>query len=251
MYSTNQQVPELNCYQWLCDLSFLADIMNYMNELNLHPQVAEKFVSTLYNQVKAFRRKLEMLQKQLKNKDQWHFSAYKKLVEEDLCVQNGLMLLRSEKYSNTFENLQKEFQQRFCNFCLHDHDIYMFADTFHCDPERTLTNEQLELIELQESSDLKSSFRDLSLEKFYSLLSALTYPALRNRATRMASLFGSNYICEKTFSVMNFSKLKWQTVLTNKYLSLILQISTSNYKPRYAKLLAKRSQLHFSHITFA
>ena len=38
--SKNQQVPELKCYQWLCDLSFLTDIMNHLNSLKLHLQGA-------------------------------------------------------------------------------------------------------------------------------------------------------------------------------------------------------------------
>ena len=66
MNSKNQQVPKLKCYQWLCDLSFLTDIMNHLNSLNLHLQGAGKFVSGLYDHVKAFQRKLELLQKQLK-----------------------------------------------------------------------------------------------------------------------------------------------------------------------------------------
>ena len=66
---------------------------------------------------------------------------------------------------------------------------------------------QLELIESQESFDLNSSFRDLPLDKFYSSVSASTDSALRKHASRMAPLFGSTYVCEKTFSVMNFQKL--------------------------------------------
>ena len=45
------------------------------------------------------------------------------------------------------------------------------------------------------SSDLKSSFRDLPLDKFYSSVPASTYLALRKHASRVASLFGSSYIC--------------------------------------------------------
>ena len=67
--SKHQQVPELKCYQWLCDLIFLTDIMNHLNGLNLHLQGAGKFVSGLYDHVKAFQRKLELLQKQLKKGD--------------------------------------------------------------------------------------------------------------------------------------------------------------------------------------
>ena len=79
------------------------------------------------------------------------------------------------------------------------------------------------LIELQESSDLKLSFRDLPLDKFYSSVPTLTIPALQHKhASRMASLFGSTYICERTFSVMNFNKSKWRTALTDENFQFIL-----------------------------
>ena len=66
--------------------------------------------------------------------------------------------------------------------------------------ESAPTNMQLELIELQERSDLKSFFRDLPSDKFYFSGPASTYPAMRKYAFRLASFFGNTHICEKTFS---------------------------------------------------
>ena len=54
--NSKNQVPELKCYQWLCDLSFLTDVMNHLNSLNLHLQGAGRFVSSLYDHVKAFKK---------------------------------------------------------------------------------------------------------------------------------------------------------------------------------------------------
>ena len=53
-----------------------------------------------------------------------------------------------------FENVKQEFQRRFSDFRLHESEFMLFSDSFHCNPESALTNMQLELIELQESSDL-------------------------------------------------------------------------------------------------
>ena len=36
----NREMPELKCYQWVCDLAFLTDIMSHLNSLNLHLQGA-------------------------------------------------------------------------------------------------------------------------------------------------------------------------------------------------------------------
>ena len=111
------------------------------------------------------------------------------------------------------------------------------------------TNIQLEQIELQKSSDLKSSFRDLPLDKVYFSVPVSSYSALRKHAFRMASLFGCRptYICEKTFAATSFNKLKWRTALADKQLQSILQISTTQYTPRYEKLIGEKSQLHTSH----
>ena len=158
-----------------------------------------------------------------------------------------MKLFRSEKYTNLIENVKQEFQRRFCDFQSHEAEFRSFSNPFHCNPESAPTNMQLELIELQESSDLKSSFQDLTLDKFYSSVPASTYPALLTHASKMASLFGSTYICEKTFSTLNFNKSKWRTALTDEHLQAVLQISTTKYTPRYKKLIGEKSQLHTSH----
>ena len=105
----NREVPELKCYQWLCDLAFLTDIMSHLNSLSLHLQGAGKFVSSLYDHVKAFRRKLDLLQKQLKSGDLSHYAACRKLIEEDRNCNEALKLLRSEKYTNKIEEVKQEF----------------------------------------------------------------------------------------------------------------------------------------------
>ena len=129
--------------------------MNHLNSLNLRLQGAEKLVSNLYDHVKAFQRKLELLQKQFKKRDLSHFIACRKLIEEDQNDNEALLLLRSKKYTTMFENVKQEFQRRFCDFHSHESEFMLFPDPFHCDSESAPTNMQLELIELQENSDLK------------------------------------------------------------------------------------------------
>ena len=187
------------------------------------------------------------MQKQLKKGDLSHLMACKKLIEEDRNGNEALMLLRSEKYAIVFENVKQEFQRRFCDFHSHESEFMLFSDPFHCNPESAPTNMHLNLIELQESLNLKPSFRFLPFDKFYSSVPASTYPALRKHASRMASLFGNTNICEKTFSVMNFNKSKWRAVLTDEHLQSIVQISTTQYTPRYEKLIGEKSQLLTSH----
>ena len=141
------------------------------------------------------------------------------------------------------QRLQDEFCRRFVDFRSHEQDLAIFPDPFSCGPETAPINMQIELIELQECTELKSSFRDLHLEQFYSELPAQTYPALRKHGHRMASLFGRTYICEKTFSIMNLNKSKWRKRLTDEHLHWVLRISTTNYEPRYPEMIDGKSQL--------
>ena len=70
--------------------------MSHLNDLNLHLQGAGKFVSSLYDHMKAFQ-KLELLQKQLKKGHLSHFTTCKNLTEEDRNGNEALLLLRSAK----------------------------------------------------------------------------------------------------------------------------------------------------------
>jgi len=97
----NQDVPELKSYEWLCDLGFLTDVMSHRNELNVQLQGTGKFVTSLHDHVKAFQRKLDLLQTQLLQGNLPHFSACKQLIEEAEHGKHALILLRSNKYSIT------------------------------------------------------------------------------------------------------------------------------------------------------
>ena len=171
--------------------------------MNLHLQGAGKFVSSLCDHVKAFQRKLKLLQKQLK-KDLFYFTVCNKLIEEDRNDNETLLLLRSEKYTNMFEDVKLEFQRRFSDFHLHKTEFMLFSDPFHCSRESALTIMQLELIELQKSCDLKIVFPRHTVGQVLFLSSSHNFSRFAQACLGMASFFVSTYICEKTFSVMYF-----------------------------------------------
>ena len=136
----------------------------------------------------------------------------------------------------------KNFSDDFLIFAL-----MLFSDSFHCDPESASTNMHLELIELQESYGFKSSFRAYRLTSIIPQLQPQFIKLCASMPPKMASLFGITYICEKTFSVMNFNKSKWRTALTNQHFQSILEIFTTQYTQRYETLIGEKSQLHTLH----
>ena len=123
----------------------------------------------------------------------------------------------------------------------------LFSSPFTVDPISVPEQLQLELIEMQCDHALSGQYQLLSLLDFYRKLDKGKYPHMRTFAKRMLSLFGSTYICEQTFSVMNLNKTRVRSRLTDPHLLDILRISTTALKPDLACVLQSRSQFHPSH----
>ena len=98
----------------------------------------------------------------------------------------------------------------------------------------------MEIIDLQASSVYKSKHKESSLQDFYKCLNKEEFKNLLTLAKQMFNLFGSTYICEQTFSVMNFNKNKQRFLLTDGHLEDILKISSSSIVPDYGVLVANK-----------
>ena len=70
---------------------------------------------------------------------------------------------------------------------------------------------QLELINLYANKFLKEKHRKGQLVKFYHCLSDDEFPKLKKFASRIASIFGTIYVCEQTFSKMKYVKSEHRT----------------------------------------
>uniref|UniRef100_UPI0037E99D8B general transcription factor II-I repeat domain-containing protein 2-like n=1 Tax=Semicossyphus pulcher TaxID=241346 RepID=UPI0037E99D8B len=228
--------------------ALLVDLNTWLSDLNVKLQGHGKLISTLFDNVKAFQRKLELLQGQLKQGDLTHFPACKALVDDtDTDGRRVLRHLRSDKNHNLIKKLREEFDHRFSDFRDHEKSFNLFQNPFSCVPEEEPAEMQFELIDLQESSEARAAYRDKNLIEFYKGLSPSTYPALRQHAIRMVSLFGSTYICEQTFSTMAINKSKLRSRLTDGHLHAVLRIATPEMEPDIRGIVANRKQHHKSH----
>ncbi|XP_077093645.1 general transcription factor II-I repeat domain-containing protein 2B-like [Siphateles boraxobius] len=207
-----------------------------------------KLISTLFDNVKAFQRKLELLQGQLRKGDLTHFPACKSLVDDtDTDGSQVLSHLRSEKNHTLIKKLREEFNHRFSDFRDHEKAFNLFQNPFSCVPEEEPAEMQFEFIDLQKSSEARAEYRDKNLIEFYKGLSPSTCPALRQHAVRMVSLFGSTYICEKTLSTMAINKSKLRSRLTDGHLHAVLRITTTEMEPDIRGIVANRKKHHKSH----
>ena len=102
---------------------------------------------------------------------------------------------------------------------------------------------QMKLVELQCSNQLKSKFHvevALLLGFYKNYLESKQYPNLINHAKKMASMFGSTYVCEQLFSSTKVTKRKLKTPLNDAFLQDILLLVTSNLTPDLHKLSSQK-----------
>lgn len=239
-------MQELSDTVWLADLAFLADITKHLNALNVSLQGQDAVVSQLYAHIKAFGTKLQLFQRHLSQTDPCtaHFPALQEVMDSFLQDNIGT---QTKRYAAAIGSLSVEFKERFRDFAAIEKDMLLFSSPFSVDPNDASPQLQLELIELQCEDEWRGRHQQLSVVDFYRQLDKGRFPEMRTFAKKMLSLFGSTYLCEKTFSVMNLNKNCSRSRLSDFHLRDILRISTTSLKPDLACLLKSRSQYHPSH----
>ncbi|XP_067243660.1 general transcription factor II-I repeat domain-containing protein 2B-like [Chanodichthys erythropterus] len=228
----NIQVPTDK--KWLSDLAFLVDV----TELNVQLQGKDQIITQLFDHVRAFKQKLLLLRRHLSAGNLVHFP----------CLGGvGMVKEKVHEYDAVLSNLIQEFDSRFEDFRHSTADFELFAQPFTISVDAVRDDLQMELIELQCDSELKHKFTSLPLTDFYKCVPANRYPKMCKQAQVMLSLFGSTYLCEQTFSLMNLNKSKLRSQITDSHLHNILSLSVSQLQPNLEKLLKNKDQLHISH----
>lgn len=206
--------------------------------MNKKLQGQGQLVTAAYDNVRAFSRKLVLCKAQLSQTNLCHFPACKALMDSGTSFSG-------EKYAATIGKLQEEFDHRFADFKTHRATFHIFADRFTFDVEDAPPDLQMELIDLQCNSVLKTKFREGSgnTEKLGQFLRELppAFPELSRMFKRIMCLFGSTYLYEKLFSTMNFNKSKFRSKLKDEHLKAILRVSVaSSLKPNVAQLCERK-----------
>ena len=103
----------------------------------------------------------------------------------------------------------------------------------------------MELIDLQNDTQLKNKFQNVSLIEFYKrYIPANQFPLLATHSRQIMSLFGSTYACEQLFSKMKIVKSDRRNRLTDERLNNCLIVAVSNITPNIGKLVhEKQSQV--------
>ncbi|XP_069498922.1 general transcription factor II-I repeat domain-containing protein 2-like [Ambystoma mexicanum] len=237
LLSKNKEVPELNDAEWKWHLAFLTDVTELLNSFNVQLQGKGKLICDMQSHVKAFEVKLGLLLKQVKEENFCHLPT-----TQNLLAEKPLVAFPNKTCVDSLEKLQKEFQFRFKELHLHEQGIQLFRNPFSIDIENVDTIYPMELAELQNCDSLKDAFKSSSLHSFYASLPSETYPHLRNHALKMATIFGSTYVCEQTFSRMKHLK----SPTRSRHLHHLLRLAVTNMEPDIDHLVSQK-QAHSSH----
>ncbi|XP_075423872.1 general transcription factor II-I repeat domain-containing protein 2-like [Ascaphus truei] len=188
LITKNQDTSLFSDLVWLQDLSFMVDITKHLYDLNLRLQGKDQIITNMCDQVKTFKCKLVVWEKQLKNEDLTHFPT---------CNMNKSSLDKTasyQRYAEKLLSLRTEFERRFADFNSLEDKFYLFSSIFSINIESVPNHMQMEVIEIQCDSVLKAKYSEVGVPEFYKYLPAM-FENTRKFAYEIISMFGSTYRC--------------------------------------------------------
>ena len=205
--------------------------------------------------VNAFKAKMNIFSAQVEKKKILHFSSVQTALKDNVSASAALDEVVA-KYSQVINRLGQEFEDRFCDFEKLEPCVSFITNPFMCvDVTSTAqqlsdlfslsaTDVEMEILTLQNDINLKAH---QSAPNFWCLVDKEKYSGVCTAAMKIASFFGSTYLCESAFSNMNFIKNKHRTRLTDAHLQDSLRIAVSNYLPDYALVSSMQCQASHFH----
>ncbi len=221
--------------QWLRDLEFLADITAHLSELNLKQQGKNQLVTTMYDAVRAFQAKLCLWEKQLSTGNLAHFTMSREISSAQSISPHAFKC-----YASKITSLIHEFNDRFQDFKSCEKDFALFTGPFSYDAGEVCETMQMELIEMQCDSALKDKFNETGVPECYNYLSD-RFPNFKKFVSRHLSMFGSTYLCEQLFSLMQSNKTATRSRITDEHLSSVMKVvSAKGVKPDWDGIVARK-----------
>ncbi|XP_067121590.1 general transcription factor II-I repeat domain-containing protein 2-like [Centruroides vittatus] len=149
----NYECAELKDGQWIKDLAFSVDITSYLNQLNLKLRGKNHVVTTLFDNINAFKQKLSLWRKQIEKENLSHFESCQYLLLKS-------PKLKFTEYAHQIKLLETEFGQRFSDFKSCELQFRLFTSPLSIDIETVDENLQMELIEIQCDNLLKRKYME-------------------------------------------------------------------------------------------
>jgi 17beta-estradiol 17-dehydrogenase/3beta-hydroxysteroid 3-dehydrogenase/mitotic-spindle organizing protein 1 len=124
-------------------------------------------------------------------------------------------------------------------------EFMSFAFPLKADIEKASKNLKMELINFQCDTNLNQKFSETKLQDFYSYLPKENFPLLRSFGLRMTAMFGSTYVCEQFFSLVNNNKTKSRSRMTDGHMKSVMMVVSNIISPRI-KILSQSKRCQVS-----
>ncbi|XP_072115598.1 SCAN domain-containing protein 3-like [Mobula birostris] len=229
---------------------FLCDIMSHLNQLNLQLQGNNHTVADMYEAIEAFWSKLNLLERDIRGR-KLHFPRLrehceKNEMQEDPVVKDFVTSL-AENFREQLESSPKLSGDIL--FFLRQPFSILADSQWTAEAKRPVSSIdeatlQMEVLEMGTSDLLKAQHK---VSDFWiNLVPQAEFKNTRAVAMLLLALFPSTYICESSFSSMNFIKNQDRNRLSNAHLCQCLRIVTTEYRPDIRRI-ASSCRCHFSH----
>ena len=218
---------------WWLEVTFLNDLFERLNTLNLSLQGAKENIITITGKLKAFSEKLQLW---IKNTSNSHLDCFPGI---DASPHKSMLIGKNRE---TLENLALAFAKYFPSLETKEYEWVINPFVNHECTGLTMAEEE-SLIDLKNDLVHRGSFADQELSAFWiSILSQ--YPDLSTKAIKCLLPFGSSYLCEVGFSVLTEMKSKKRERL--QMVDDEMRVCLSAIEPRL-ELICSRKQAHSSH----
>ncbi|GFU97877.1 SCAN domain-containing protein 3 [Trichonephila clavipes] len=245
IFLEEENLPEAEKFRdslFLMKLSYLVDIFEKLNILNLQLQGSNVHMFDTSYKINAFCRKLELWSRNLKQKK--NLEVFE---NADKCVktykneeQHVEVVYKTIEYHLAM--LAKNFKKY---FFAEDNLIASYEwvrGPFQNTPEGLSTTEEESFIDFASSGEIKRQFCNKTLFKFWAEVDE-EFSELKTKAFRILLPFSTSYLCETRFSAVTALKTKYRSQLN---IEKELRVSISNFKPSFENLCSAR-QAHGSH----
>ncbi|EGV96861.1 General transcription factor II-I repeat domain-containing protein 2, partial [Cricetulus griseus] len=201
MSSRGKPMPQLSSQDQILDLAYLVDITTHLNTLDASLQGHSQMVTQMYDFIRAFLAKLCLWETHLAKNNLAHFPTLKSVSQSD---SDGL------NYIPKIVELKTEFQKRLVGFFkAWENELTLFSSPFSTKIDSVPDELQMEVIDLQCNTVLRTKYDKVGIPDFYKHLWS-SYPKYRSHCAKMLSMFSSTHICEQLFSIMKLSKKEAQ-----------------------------------------
>lgn len=218
---------------WWLRVTFLSDLFDKLNEINLSLQGAQENFITISGKLKAFKEKLDLWNSKINRSN---FSSFPSV---DLNLSKSQI---KQEVSETLQSLSESFVKYFPN--LDPSEMEWVVNPFsECEIRNLEDEEQENLIDLRNDLVYKRMFAEKELSEFWICLSS-KFPQLCNKAIELLLPFGSSYLCEHGFSALTEMKSKKRERL--QMIDKEMRVCLSKIGPRIDLICAEK-QAHPSH----